>query len=125
MSIPAKVAIGVVRAYQWTIRPVIGANCRFWPSCSEYAIEAFRGHGALRGAGLTTRRILRCNPWHEGGIDLVPPCGSHGSPATDQGRHGGQVPDPEGQDNTPQAGPVRDHGGKDGPAAGRDRQTGH
>ncbi len=72
MNLPAEIAVGIVRAYQWTIRPVIGANCRFWPSCSDYAIEAFRTHGALRGGVLTTRRILRCNPWHEGGVDPVP-----------------------------------------------------
>ena len=64
----------LVRAYQWTLRPVIGANCRFLPSCSDYAVEALRGHGALRGSGLAARRILRCNPWHEGGYDPVPAC---------------------------------------------------
>jgi uncharacterized protein len=68
----AHFAVGAVRAYQWTIRPVIGANCRFWPSCSDYAIEALRTHGALRGSGLAARRILRCNPWCEGGYDPVP-----------------------------------------------------
>jgi putative membrane protein insertion efficiency factor len=76
-AVPARVAtalaIGAVKAYQWTVRPVIGANCRFWPSCSDYAIEAFRVHGALRGGVLATKRILRCNPWHEGGVDPVPP----------------------------------------------------
>ncbi len=51
---------------------MIGANCRFWPSCSDYGIEAFRTYGALRGGGLTAKRILRCNPWHEGGVDPVP-----------------------------------------------------
>ncbi|MGE0419838.1 MAG: membrane protein insertion efficiency factor YidD [Acetobacteraceae bacterium] len=75
MTPAAHVAIGAVRAYQWTVRPFIGAHCRFWPTCSEYAIEAFRVHGALRGSALTTRRILRCNPWHEGGVDLVPGAG--------------------------------------------------
>ena len=73
MTPAAHVAIGAVRVYQWTIRPVIGANCRFWPSCSDYAIEALRTHGAVRGSGLAARRILRCNPWHEGGYDPVPP----------------------------------------------------
>lgn len=63
----------VVRAYQWTIRPLIGPNCRFHPSCSDYAIEALRTHGALRGSVLSTKRILRCNPWHQGGLDPVPP----------------------------------------------------
>ena len=65
-------AIGAVRTYQWTVRPMIGPNCRFWPSCSDYAIEAFRQHGTLRGSALTARRILRCNPWHAGGVDPVP-----------------------------------------------------
>ncbi|WP_428492297.1 membrane protein insertion efficiency factor YidD [Rhodopila sp.] len=68
----AAVAIGMVRTYQWTLRPVIGSHCRFWPSCSEYAVEALRMHGAARGTALAARRILRCNPWHEGGIDPVP-----------------------------------------------------
>jgi uncharacterized protein len=78
----AHVAVGAVRAYQWTLRPVIGANCRFWPSCSDYAIEAFRTHGALRGSGLAAHRILRCNPWCDGGYDPVPPA----SPAGDNKR---------------------------------------
>ena len=72
MTPAAAVGIGAVRAYQWTVRPLIGAHCRFWPSCSDYAIEALRLHGAVRGSAMTTRRILRCNPWHEGGFDPVP-----------------------------------------------------
>ena len=72
MTAAAGMAVALVRTYQWTVRPLIGANCRFWPSCSEYAVEAFRGHGALRGGGLAARRILRCHPWNAGGIDPVP-----------------------------------------------------
>lgn len=65
----------LVRTYQWTLRPFIGAQCRFEPSCSHYAIEALHQHGALRGAALSARRILRCNPWTAGGLDPVPcPC---------------------------------------------------
>ncbi|MCB4820696.1 membrane protein insertion efficiency factor YidD [Roseicella aerolata] len=64
---------GAVIAYQWTLRPFIGAHCRFHPSCSHYALEALGTHGALRGAWLSGRRILRCNPWHPGGYDPVPP----------------------------------------------------
>jgi putative membrane protein insertion efficiency factor len=71
-SLGALLAIGTVRAYQLTIRPVIGAHCRFWPSCSDYAIDALRQHGAVRGGALAARRVLRCNPWHEGGWDPVP-----------------------------------------------------
>ncbi len=73
MSPAASALAGAVRAYQLTIRPIIGANCRFEPSCSHYAIDAFKTHGAGRGAWLATRRILRCNPWHPGGYDPVPP----------------------------------------------------
>jgi putative membrane protein insertion efficiency factor len=73
MTLVADVAIGAVRVYQWTLRPVIGANCRFFPSCSEYAIGAFRTHGAIRGGTLAAGRILRCNPWCDGGYDPVPP----------------------------------------------------
>ena len=72
MNAAAQLGIGVVRLYQWTIRPLIGAHCRFWPSCSEYAVEALQRHGAVRGSALAARRILRCNPWNEGGVDPVP-----------------------------------------------------
>lgn len=62
----------LVRAYQWTLRPFIGAQCRFEPSCSHYAIEALRRHGAARGSALAAWRVLRCNPWSPGGHDPVP-----------------------------------------------------
>nr|WP_321985407.1 membrane protein insertion efficiency factor YidD [uncultured Lichenicoccus sp.] len=61
-----------IRGYQLVLRPVLGPNCRFVPSCSDYAIEALARHGALRGSGLATRRLLRCNPWCAGGHDPVP-----------------------------------------------------
>ncbi|HSU07351.1 MAG TPA: membrane protein insertion efficiency factor YidD [Acetobacteraceae bacterium] len=78
----ARAGIGAVRVYQWTLRPFIGANCRFYPTCSEYAIEALRDHGALRGSGLAAWRILRCNPWTTGGYDPVPACDCRpGNPA--------------------------------------------
>lgn len=76
MRLAASLGIGAVRAYQWTVRPLIGANCRFWPSCSDYAIEALRAHGALGGSILATKRILRCNPWNKGGVDPVPASGT-------------------------------------------------
>jgi putative membrane protein insertion efficiency factor len=72
VSPAAALLAGCVRGYQLTLRPVIGANCRFEPSCSHYAIAAFATHGAWRGSALAARRILRCNPWHAGGDDPVP-----------------------------------------------------
>jgi uncharacterized protein len=72
VSRAASVLSGAVRVYELTLRPLIGANCRFHPSCSAYAREAFATHGARRGAALAARRILRCHPWNEGGLDPVP-----------------------------------------------------
>jgi len=69
----ARVLAGAVRAYELTLRPVIGANCRFYPSCSAYAREALICHGAGRGSLLAAHRIARCHPWHPGGYDPVPP----------------------------------------------------
>jgi putative membrane protein insertion efficiency factor len=62
----------LIRGYQIVISPMLGPRCRFYPSCSHYAIEAIERHGSLRGLWLTTKRILRCHPWHEGGFDPVP-----------------------------------------------------
>ena len=60
-----------IRLWQWTARPLLGPNCRFTPSCSDYALEAIERHG-WRGVGLAAWRILRCNPWSHGGHDPVP-----------------------------------------------------
>lgn len=65
--------IGLVRLYQWAVSPLLGPRCRFHPSCSCYAIEALERHGAARGSWLAARRIARCHPLNEGGIDPVPP----------------------------------------------------
>ena len=64
--------IGALCAYQYLFRPLLGANCRFYPSCSDYALEAVTRHGALRGGWLAMRRVGRCHPWHAGGYDPVP-----------------------------------------------------
>lgn len=61
-----------VYVYRLFISPLLGPHCRFYPSCSEYAIAAVRNHGIIRGLFLTVRRLLRCHPWHPGGVDLVP-----------------------------------------------------
>jgi putative membrane protein insertion efficiency factor len=62
----------LVRAYQLVVRPILPPSCKFVPSCSDYAIEALRTHGALRGVKLAGWRILRCNPFTAGGYDPVP-----------------------------------------------------
>jgi putative membrane protein insertion efficiency factor len=61
-----------VRAYQWFISPLLPPSCRYEPTCSVYAIEAFQRHGLLRGSFLTARRLLRCHPWGGSGYDPVP-----------------------------------------------------
>ena len=66
------IAVGCVRLYQWTIRPVIGPRCRFLPHCSDYAIEAIETHGLFSGTWLTAKRLGRCHPWCAGGLDPVP-----------------------------------------------------
>ena len=67
------VLVWILRAYQLVLSPMLGQNCRFYPSCSHYAIEALQTHGAARGSWLAARRVGRCHPWNEGGHDPVPP----------------------------------------------------
>jgi uncharacterized protein len=67
--LPGLVLIGMVRIYQLTLSPLLGKNCRFEPSCSQYYILAVRKHGAIRGSLLGAWRILRCNPFCRGGYD--------------------------------------------------------
>lgn len=62
----------LLRAYQLTLSPLLGPRCRFYPSCSQYALEAVRSYGAGRGGMLALRRLLRCHPWHAGGYDPIP-----------------------------------------------------
>ena len=65
--------VWILRAYQLALSPMLGQNCRFYPSCSHYAIEALQTHGAARGSWLAAKRVGRCHPWNEGGHDPVPP----------------------------------------------------
>ena len=76
------VLVRLLRVYQVLVSPMLGQNCRFYPTCSNYAIEAVKVHGAARGGALALRRVCRCHPWNAGGVDLVPPAGEpHSSTA--------------------------------------------
>jgi len=72
VRVPALLLLLLVRAYQLLVSPLLGPTCRFYPSCSSYAVGALRTHGAVVGTWLTVWRLLRCNPWNAGGVDLVP-----------------------------------------------------
>lgn len=76
----ARAMIGAIRWYQRFISPLLGHNCRFIPTCSQYAIQALQVHGALKGTLLSVWRILRCNPFGKFGFDPVPPRGRWTSP---------------------------------------------
>ncbi|MGZ5128874.1 MAG: membrane protein insertion efficiency factor YidD [Actinomycetota bacterium] len=72
-GVPARaLLIGMIRLYRATLSGWLGGQCRFYPSCSHYAEDAVRTHGATKGAVLATWRVLRCNPFGKGGIDPVP-----------------------------------------------------
>jgi hypothetical protein len=62
-----------IRFYCYFIGPQLPPACRFWPSCSVYAEEALQAHGALRGGWIAAKRLCRCHPWNDGGVDTVPP----------------------------------------------------
>ena len=68
-----RIIIALIRVYQVAVSPLLGPCCRFTPSCSRYACECITHHGVLRGGWLTVRRLLRCHPWHPGGIEMPPP----------------------------------------------------
>ncbi|MCR9256614.1 MAG: membrane protein insertion efficiency factor YidD [Alphaproteobacteria bacterium] len=79
-SIAARLLLGFMHAWRLLLSPLYGAPCRFVPSCSEYAVEALRTHGAIRGGFLTATRLCRCHPWGGSGYDPVPEatsCCSH------------------------------------------------
>jgi putative membrane protein insertion efficiency factor len=69
---PVSLLVGAIRLYQRTVSKMLPPACRFTPSCSEYAAQALERYGAMRGLKLAALRLLRCGPWHPGGIDPVP-----------------------------------------------------
>ena len=82
-----KILIALVRGYRYAVSPLLGNHCRFHPSCSAYAEEAFVVHGAAPGVWLAAKRLARCHPWCAGGHDPVPPAATHPAPVTGV-RHG-------------------------------------
>jgi putative membrane protein insertion efficiency factor len=67
-----KILIALIGVYRYLISPLMGNHCRFYPSCSDYAQTAIGRFGVLRGGWLSLRRVGKCHPWHEGGVDPVP-----------------------------------------------------
>ena len=72
-AIVGKPLLLLIKAYRYLISPLLASHCRFHPSCSEYALEAIELHGAIKGGWLTIKRLLRCHPFAQGGLDPVPP----------------------------------------------------
>ena len=84
-SLPARVLMTLLRGYRRFVSPLLPPSCRFYPTCSAYAVEALRVHGAMRGSGLTLLRLAKCAPWHPGGVDHVPRrTGPGGAPTTEE-----------------------------------------
>jgi putative membrane protein insertion efficiency factor len=69
----SRLLLAAIRGYRYLLSPWWGGQCRFTPTCSEYAMDAVRAHGSLGGSWLAIRRISKCHPWHQGGFDPVPP----------------------------------------------------
>jgi putative membrane protein insertion efficiency factor len=72
LALPRRVLAGLIRGYQIALSPLLPPSCRFYPSCSQYALEAVNRHGALKGGWLAARRLARCHPFNPGGYDPVP-----------------------------------------------------
>jgi len=68
--------VGLIKVYQYTVSPLMGPTCRFYPSCSAYGVGAITTHGPVKGVLLTAFRLCRCNPWNDGGLDPVPTKGA-------------------------------------------------
>ena len=66
------ILISILKAYQYLISPLLGQRCRFYPSCSSYAIAAIENHGIIRGIFFAVKRLVKCQPWHSGGYDPIP-----------------------------------------------------
>lgn len=104
--------IGLVRGYQLVVSPWIAPSCRYYPSCSAYGLTALRVHGAVRGLGLATWRVLRCNPWSRGGVDHVPPPREHRGETGSVPEHGGSGAPPQARTLIPSNSEASSTGGR-------------
>jgi len=86
------VLIGLLRLYRLLISPLYGQVCRYYPSCSAYALEAVTVHGSVRGSWLAARRLARCHPWAPGGVDHVPPPRTTGRAGRKRPESSGETP---------------------------------
>jgi putative membrane protein insertion efficiency factor len=102
VRLPAALVVLLLRLWQLVVSPVYGQTCRFYPSCSNYALEAVERHGLLRGGWLALRRLGRCHPWNPGGVDPVPPKARVASPSQPGGP-------PSERSTNPAAATVADH----------------
>ncbi|MDD7804361.1 MAG: membrane protein insertion efficiency factor YidD [Endozoicomonas sp. (ex Botrylloides leachii)] len=73
-NLPRLILISLIKCYRYFISPLTAGRCRFYPTCSAYALEAIDHHGFLKGSCLAAKRLLRCHPWNSGGVDPVPKC---------------------------------------------------
>ncbi len=87
MTLGGRIAYAIVRFYQRVISPFTAPSCRYQPTCSEYALDAIKLHGGLRGGWLAIKRIARCHPWGGSGFDPVPGGGDEDTKPSDEQRH--------------------------------------
>lgn len=85
-SVIVRALVAPIRFYQRYLSPALPASCRYYPTCSSYAVEALQRHGVVRGTWLAGCRIGRCHPWHEGGLDPVPPVRERATDSTSSAR---------------------------------------
>nr|WP_225753313.1 membrane protein insertion efficiency factor YidD [Actinotalea sp. Marseille-Q4924] len=88
---PQLLLLGLLWVYRTFVSPLTGPTCRYYPSCSSYAVLAVQRHGAVRGSWLAVRRLGRCHPWAAGGVDDVPPPRERAAHQTTSARHAGHV----------------------------------
>ncbi len=109
VRLPALAVVGLLRLWQLLVSPVYGQTCRFYPSCTAYAMEAVDRHGLIRGGWLAVRRLARCHPWNPGGVDLVPASGVRPSAEPAATAPATVIADSAGDTSTIPAAPVADH----------------